>query len=89
MHCRQKIDAAEQMTASTSSKKKGRRAGGVKKRAESRDATEAENLLQDTLPAKMLVELLKNAPTVHVCTTPALVRYISSLTTSHKRMCCC
>lgn len=87
-HCRRQIDAAEQAATTTSKKKKGRRVGGVKQRAQGRDAAEAENLLQNTLPANMLVELLKNAPTAHVCTDPAHVCCDSGLTASHVSMCC-
>jgi hypothetical protein len=68
-HCRRQMDSAAQLeAASASKKKKGHRDGGVKQRARGRDAAEAESLLQDTLPAELLVALLKNAPTTHVRT---------------------
>lgn len=80
MHCRHQIDAAAELAAaSTCKKKKGRRAGGVKQRAQSRDKAEAESLLQDALPAEMLVALLKNAPTTHVCTEPCMLVGSSAL----------
>jgi hypothetical protein len=69
LHCRQRIDVASQLEIESASKKgKRRRDAKGKQRSQGRDASEAEALLNNTLPADLLVALLKNAPTAHVRT---------------------
>jgi hypothetical protein len=74
LHCRQRIDVASQVEVEYASKKgKRRRDVKGKQRSQGKDASEAEALLHNTLPADLLVALLNNAPTAHVRTQLTVV----------------